>query len=130
LLGGHIDVLVSNLPVVLPVLKDGKVIPLAVTTAERSPLAPEIPTLAEAGVPGVDVTSWYGLLAPRATPRSVIEAIFVVTSEILASGDVQQKLEAQGLSVKIEPPDLFAERIRRETATWRELIRQRNITAN
>jgi tripartite-type tricarboxylate transporter receptor subunit TctC len=130
LLGGHIDVLVSNLPVVLPVLKDAKAVPLALTTAERTPLAPEIPTLSEVGVAGIDVTSWYGLLAPRATPTPVINAIFAVTSEILASGEVQKKLQAQGLSVKLEPPDMFADRIRRETAIWRELIRQRNITAN
>jgi tripartite-type tricarboxylate transporter receptor subunit TctC len=76
------------------------------------------------------VTSWYGLLAPRATPKLVIDAIFAVTSDILASREVQQKLEAQGLSVSIEPPEVFADRIRRETTTWRELIRQRNITAN
>jgi tripartite-type tricarboxylate transporter receptor subunit TctC len=130
LLGGHIDILVSNLPVVLPVIRESKVIALALTTAERTPLAPDIPTLAEAGVSGFDVTSWYGLLAPRATPEPVIHAIFAVTSETLASKDVRQKLEAQGLSVKIEPPDVFAARIRRETAIWRELIRQRNITAN
>jgi tripartite-type tricarboxylate transporter receptor subunit TctC len=63
-------------------------------------------------------------------PKPVIDAIFAVTSDILASREVQQKLEAQGLSVSIEPPEVFADRIRRETATWRELIRQRNITAN
>jgi len=130
LLGGHIDLLVSNLPVVLPVIKEGRVVPLAMTTAERSPLTPDVPTLAEAGVAGIDVTSWYGLLAPRATPRPVLEAIFAVTSDILKSPALQQKLEAQGLNVKIETPDVFAERIRRETAIWRELIRQRNITAN
>jgi tripartite-type tricarboxylate transporter receptor subunit TctC len=76
------------------------------------------------------VTSWYGLLAPRTTPKPVIDAIFTVTSDILASREVQEKLEPQGLSVSIEPPEVFADRIRRETATWRELIRQRNITAN
>ncbi len=130
LLGGHIDLLVSNLPVVLPVIRDGKVVPLAMTTAERSPLTPDIPTLAEAGVPGIDVTSWYGLLAPRATPQPVLDAIYAVTSDVLASPALQQKLDAQGLSVKIEPPDVFAQRIRRETAIWRELITQRNITAN
>ena len=130
LLGGHIGLLVSNLPVVLPVIKEGRVVPLAMTTAERSPLTPDVPTLAEAGVPGIDVTSWYGLLAPRATPQPVLDAIFAVTSDILKSPALQQKLEAQGLNVKIETPDVFAERIRRETAIWRELIRQRNITAN
>jgi tripartite-type tricarboxylate transporter receptor subunit TctC len=86
--------------------------------------------LAETGVQGIDVTSWYGLLAPRATPKPVLDAIFAVTSDILRSDDLQRKLAAQGLGVKIEPPDLFADRIRRETATWRDLIRQRNITAN
>lgn len=130
LLGGHIDILVSNLPVVLPVIKERAAIALALTTGERSPLAPDIPTLAETGVPGIDVTSWYGLLAPRATPKSILDAIFAVTSEILQSRDLQEKLAAQGLTVKIERPDIFADRIRSETAIWRDLIRQRNITAN
>jgi tripartite-type tricarboxylate transporter receptor subunit TctC len=130
LLGGHIDLLVSNLPVVLPVIKEGQVVALAMTTAERSPLLPDVPTLAEAGVAGIDVTSWYGLLAPRATPKAVLDAIFTLTRDILASPSVQQKLDAQGLSVKIEAPDVFAYRIRRETAIWRDLIRQRNISAN
>ena len=130
LLGGHIDLLVSNLPVVLPVIKEGQVVALAMTTAERSPLLPDVPTLAEAGVAGIDVTSWYGLLATRATPKAVLDAIFTLTRDILASPSVQQKLDAQGLSVKIEAPDVFADRIRRETAMWRDLIRQRNISAN
>ena len=130
LLGGHIDLLVSNLPVALPVIKDHRVVPLALTTAERSPLAPEIPTLGETGVGGIDVTSWYGLLAPHATPKPVLDAIFTVTRDILQSQDVEQKLQAEGLSVKIESFDKFADRIRRETAGWRDLIRQRNITAN
>jgi tripartite-type tricarboxylate transporter receptor subunit TctC len=130
LLGGHIDLLVSNVPVVLPVIKEGRVVALAMTTAERSPLLPDVPTLAEVGVPGIDVTSWYGLLAPRATPRPVVEAIFALTRDILQSQQVREKLDTQGLAVKIETPDAFAERIRRETAVWRDLIRQRNITAN
>jgi tripartite-type tricarboxylate transporter receptor subunit TctC len=130
LLGGHIDLLVSNVPVVLPVIKEGRVVALAMTTAERSPLLPDVPTFAEAGVPGIDVTSWYGLLAPRATPRPVVDAIFALTRDILESRQVREKLDAQGLAVKIETPDVFADRIRRETAVWRDLIRQRNITAN
>ena len=130
LLGGHIHLLVSNLPVVLPVVREGKVVPLAMTTAERNPLTPDVPTLVEAGVPGIDVTSWYGLLAPRATPAPVLDAIFAVTGDILRSAALRQKLEQQGLDIKIEAPDAFAARIRRETAMWRDLIRQRNISAN
>jgi tripartite-type tricarboxylate transporter receptor subunit TctC len=130
LLGGHIDVLASNLPVVLPVIREKQVVPLAMTTAERSSLAPDIPTLAEAGVPGIDVTSWYGLLAPAATPKPVIDALFAVTSDILNSQAVREKLEGQGLSLKIEGPALFGDRIRRETAVWKALIEQRGIKAN
>jgi tripartite-type tricarboxylate transporter receptor subunit TctC len=130
LLGGHIDILVSNLPVILPALKEKKAIPLALTSAERTPFAPDIPTLVEEGIPDIDVTSWYGLLAPRATPKTVLDAIFAVTNGILSSAEAQQKLKAQGLTVKIEAADLFADRIRRETAMWRDLIKDRNIKAN
>ena len=130
LLGGHIEVLVSNLPVALPVIKAGTVVPLALTTAERSPLVPDVPTLAEAGVPDIDVTSWYGLLAPRATPKPVLDAILAVTAEILNSAALREKLDAQGLAVKIEPTDIFGARIRRETAVWADIITKRNITAN
>jgi len=130
LLGGHIDILVSNLPVALPVIKAGTVVPLALTTAERSPLLPDVPTLGEAGVGDIDVTSWYGLLAPRATPQPVLDAIFTVTSEVLKSPALQEKLDAQGLAVTIEAPDVFAARIRRETAIWADIIVKRNIQAN
>jgi tripartite-type tricarboxylate transporter receptor subunit TctC len=130
LLGGHIDVLVSNLPVALPVIQSATVVPLALTTAERSPLVPDVPTLAEAGVSGIDVTSWYGLLAPRATPKPVLDAVFAVTAEVLRAKSLQEKLDAQGLAVKIEPADVFGARIRRETAIWAEIITASNITAN
>jgi tripartite-type tricarboxylate transporter receptor subunit TctC len=130
LLGGHIDILVSNLPVALPVIKSATVLPLALTTAERSPLLPDVPTLAEAGVGDIDVTSWYGLLAPRATPQPVLDAIFTVTAEVLKSTALQEKLDAQGLAVKIEAPDVFAARIRRETAIWADIITKQNISAN
>jgi tripartite-type tricarboxylate transporter receptor subunit TctC len=129
LLGGHIDVLVSNLPVALPVVKAATVVPLALTTAERSPRIPDVPTLAELGIGGIDVTSWYGLLAPRATPKPVLDAIFTVTSEVMSSAALHEKLDAQGLSVKIEGADTFGARIRRETAIWADIIRARNITA-
>ena len=105
-------------------------VPLAMTTAERSPLLPNVPTLADAGIAGIDVTSWYGLLAPRATPRPVTDAIFALSRDILETPDLREKLDAQGLTVKIETPDVFADRIRRETALWRDLIRQRNIRTN
>ncbi|HWK94648.1 MAG TPA: tripartite tricarboxylate transporter substrate-binding protein [Pseudolabrys sp.] len=127
LLGGHIDVLATNLPAVLGNINEKTVVPLAMTTAARSPQAPEVPTLAEAGVEGIDVTSWYGLLAPKAVPTSTIEALYTVTRDVLEQSAMKDKLQAQGLAVSIEPPQTLAARIERETAQWADIIKKRDI---
>lgn len=128
LLGDHIDVLATNLPAVLSAIKGKLAVPLAMTASQRSSLVPEVPTLAEAGVEGIDVTSWYGLLAPRAIQNDVRDAIFTVTKDILDTHALQEKLLDQGLNVMIEPPEQFAARIRRETAFWAEVIKSQHIT--
>jgi len=129
LLGDHIDLLATNLQAVLPAIQEKTVVALAMTTAHRTPLLPDVPTLGETGIEGIDVTSWYGLLAPRAIPADVRDAIFQVTRDVLMSPALQEKLKAQGLNVMIEAPDEFAARIRRETAMWAGVIRSHNITA-
>jgi tripartite-type tricarboxylate transporter receptor subunit TctC len=128
LLGGQIDVLASNLPSVLSAIQGKLVVPLAMTTAQRNPLLPDVPTLAEADVEGIDVTSWYGMLAPHGTPTDVRDAIFAVTRDILTTPSMQQKLTAQGLNVNIESPDELAARIQRETALWAGVIKKEHIT--
>ncbi len=128
LLGGQIDIVASNLPAVLSAVQGKLIVPLAMTTAQRSPLVPDVPTLAEAGVDGIDVTSWYGMLAPHGTPADVRDALFTVTRDILSAPAMQQKLSAQALSVTIETPDDFAARIRRETALWAGVIDKEHIT--
>jgi tripartite-type tricarboxylate transporter receptor subunit TctC len=128
LLGGHIDVLATNLPAALSAIKADTVIALAMTTAARSSLVPAVPTLAEAGIDGIDVTSWYGMLAPKAVPNDVRDALFTVTRDVLTTPALQERLLTQGLTVMIETPDVFGERIRRETALWAGVIKSRNIT--
>jgi tripartite-type tricarboxylate transporter receptor subunit TctC len=128
LLGDHIDILTTNLPAVLQAVQSKLVVPLAMTTAKRSPLLPDVPTLSEAGLGDFDITSWYGMLAPHAITVQVRDAIFAVTSEILATPRLQDKLSAQGLSVTLEPPDVFAARIKRETALWASVITTQHIT--
>jgi tripartite-type tricarboxylate transporter receptor subunit TctC len=128
LLGGRIQLLSSNLPVVLPGLREGRLQALAVTTAQRVPQLPEVPTLAESGFPDIDVSSWYGLLVPRATPAATVGAIAEVTLAVLRAPETQRALEAQGLDIIGEAPAPFAARIRRETALWAEVIRARGIT--
>jgi tripartite-type tricarboxylate transporter receptor subunit TctC len=125
---GQIDVLASNLPSVLSAIQGKLVVPLAMTTAQRNPLLPDVPTLAEADVEGIDVTSWYGMLAPHGTPTDVRDAIFAVTRDILTTPSMQQKLTAQGLNVTIESPDELAARIQRETALWAGVIKKEYIT--
>lgn len=126
-LGDHIDVLATNLPAALSAIKGNLVIPLAMTTAQRSPLVPQVPTLEESGVSGIDVTSWYGMLAPRALQNDVRDAIYAVTRDILEAPDLRSKLLAQGLSVTIETPEQLGDRIRRETALWAGVIKSRHI---
>ena len=128
LLGGQIDVVASNLPSVLSAVQGKLIVPLAMTTAQRSPLVPDVPTLAEAGVAGIDVTSWYGMLAPHGTPSEIRDAIFTVTRDVLSTPAMQDKLTAQGLSVTIETPDELAARIKRETALWADVIHKEHIT--
>ena len=129
LLGGHLDILSTNLTAVIAEVQAKTLVPLAMTTAQRSPVLPDVPTLAEAGVPGIDITSWYGLLAPKAISDDIRDAIYTVTKDVLEQPEIRGKLLAQALTVEIEAPDTFAARMRRETAMWADVINKRNITS-
>lgn len=128
LLGDHIDILSTNVPAALSAIKAKLVVPLAMTTAQRSPLLPDVPTLAESGIAGIDVTSWYGMLAPKGVPTDVRDAIYTVTKSVLEQPAMQERLAAQGLTVQTETPDAFGTRIKRETEMWAKVIKARNIT--
>jgi len=128
LLSGQIQLLASNLPVALPVVRGGRAHAIAMTTAARSAALPDVPTLAESGFPGMDITSWYGLLVPRATPPAVVAALAETTEAILRAPETLATLTAQGLDIVCEPPAVFAARLRSETAMWAAVIRQHRIT--
>jgi tripartite-type tricarboxylate transporter receptor subunit TctC len=129
LLGGQLDLLLTNLPATQAAIRAGQVRAIALTTARRAPSDPEIPTLEEAGVPGFDITSWYGLLVPRATPAPVVAAIHAAVAEVLGAPAMRAALAAQGLTVADESQPEFAARIVRETAMWAAVIRERGIQA-
>ncbi len=128
LLGGTIPMMFSNLPTALPHIKTGKLVALAVTDSTRTPTAPEIPTMAEAGVPGIVVPSWYGLLAPAGTPADVVDQLARDAQDILAQPAVREQLKAQGLSEWNLKTDAFGAHIRDETARWSKVIKARGIT--
>ena len=129
-LGGSVPLMLSNLPATLPYIRSGKLVALGVTDATRTSVAPDIPTLAEQGVSGVVVTSWYGLLAPSGTPPEVLAQLAKDAAEILTRPAVRELLQAQGLTPATQTPDEFAAHLREETLTWRRVIQSRHIEAD
>jgi tripartite-type tricarboxylate transporter receptor subunit TctC len=128
-LGGTVPLMFSNLPATLGHIKSGKLLALGLTDSVRSAVAPEIPTLAEQGVSGVVVTSWYGVLAPAGTPAAVAEQMAKDAADILAQPVVRDQLRAQGLSDATQKPTEFAAHIKAETQTWARIIKARGIVA-
>ncbi len=128
-LGGQIEVLFHNAPVLLPHLKSGGLRGIAITSARRSPSVPELPTMAEAGVPGFEITAWFGFMAPRGTPQAIIEKIHADVARIVASPDVRERILAQASEPVGNSPEEYAAFINEEISKWRALIKQANVTA-
>ncbi len=129
LLGNHIAIMFDNMPSAIGHVKAGKLRPLAVTTAKRSPALPDVPTIAEAGVPGYEATSWFGLLAPAKTPAPVVAKLNAAILKALADPDVKKKLQEQGAEPLGETPAQFAAFIESETVKWGKIVKQSGATA-
>jgi len=129
LLGGQISMMFGSAPTLMPQVKAGKLRALAVTTAQRTPAAPELPTLVESGLKSLDVPSWYGALVPAKTPRDIASQIQKEIAAILNEAEVKKLLEGQGLYPVGNRPDEFAAQIKRETAVWARVIREAGIKA-
>ena len=123
LLGGQISVMFDNMPSAIPHVKGGKLRALAVTTAKRSPALPDVPTIAEAGVPGYEATSWFGLLAPAGTPAPIVAKLNASILKALADPEVKKKLAEQGAEPFGEKPEQFAAFIQAETAKWGKVVK-------
>ena len=123
LLAGDVAFMFDNLASATPLVKAGKLKALAVTTAERSRLAPDLPTMAEAGVPGFDISTWYGLLAPAGTPKDVIARWNADVTRILNAPDVRERLAAQGAEAAPTTPEAFAAFIRREMTKYARIVK-------
>lgn len=127
LAGGQIQVVIDNIPPYLPQVQAGKIRALAITTAKRSPAAPNLPTMQEAGVAGYEAGSWFGLLAPAGTPKDIVQKLSMETRRILELPDVKERLSGQGAEPAGNTPEEFAAFIRSEQAKWRKVIQQANI---
>jgi tripartite-type tricarboxylate transporter receptor subunit TctC len=123
LVGGQLHLASLGIPSVWPHVQSGRVRVLAVTSTSRSPLLPAVPTVAESGLPGYDVSSWYGLYAPAGTPDAVIGRLNSEIRAAMKSPDVSERLSSQGAQAAPTSPEEFGRITRAEIARWGKVVR-------
>ena len=128
LLGGHITMMFDNLPSALPVIKEGKLRALGVTSLKRSASAPDIPTLAEQGLSGFQADSWFAIFAPATTPKDVVAKLNTELNRIFTLPDVQAKLKNLGLDPVLGTPDALASFQKAEIAKWAKVVKDSGTT--
>jgi tripartite-type tricarboxylate transporter receptor subunit TctC len=128
-LSGQVQLYFATLPAALPHVKSGKLAAVAVTSARRSPALPDLPTVAESGVPGYEASTWYGVLAPARTPAGAIERLHGDIVRILAQPEFRERLQAQGFDLVGSSPEEFRAAIRSEIAKWSKVVRDAGIRA-
>ena len=127
LLGQQVQMTFLDLPVILPQIKAGNLRPIALGARSRSPLAPDVPTTAEVGMPDVLAENWYGMVAPAGTPRPIVEKLNRVTTEAMADPAVKQKLADQGLTLVPQTPEQFRDYIASESVKWAKVIKDAGV---
>jgi tripartite-type tricarboxylate transporter receptor subunit TctC len=129
LLSGQVQIMFDNLPSVLQLIRAGKLRALAVTTAQRAPQLPDVPTIAESGLPGFNTSAWFALLAPKATPEPIRAELERATIAALAAADTRARLRDAGVDVAADGAAALQKRITDETAMWRDVISKAGIKA-
>ena len=124
LLGNQIAIMFDNLPSVIPHVRSGKLRAIAISTAKRSHELPDVPTIAEAGVPGYEAMSWFGLFAPAATPKPVLDKLSGALAKVLANPEVKKKIVDQGGDPVSETPAQFATFIQSESVKWGKVVKE------
>jgi tripartite-type tricarboxylate transporter receptor subunit TctC len=123
LLGGRISLIFSSAPPALPHVASGKLRALAVTSARRSSVSPDLPTVSESGLPGFEVINWYGVLAPARTPKSIVDKLNAEITRITNMPDVKERLSTVGIEALSSTPAQFAAFIKEETAKWAKVVK-------
>jgi tripartite-type tricarboxylate transporter receptor subunit TctC len=129
-LGGHVPFIFDVILTTMPHIRSGRLRPLAVTGAQRSPLLPDVPTVAEQGFPGYDAVGWNGLYVPARTPQAVVEQLNREVNVVLAQPELRDRVTSLGASVVGGTSDQFAQFMRGEAAKWGKLIRDNRIAAD
>ena len=130
-MGGQIATSVGNLPGgLLSAVRSGRVRALGITTAKRSPQVPDVPTFAEQGVPGYDVSSWYGICTQAAVPKRILAKLNADLNKVLNSPDLRQRMEDQGIEVTPSTPEQFLAHVKAETARWTKVVREAGLVGD
>ena len=127
LVGGQLTFMLENIPGTLPFVKSGRLRVLAVTDSKRSPLLPEVPTLAESGIKNYELVGWNGLFAPRATPQQIVDKLHAETARLLAQPDVKERLAILGAEGVGDTPEHFRTFIHTEIVKWAKVVKAAGI---
>ena len=130
LLGGQTQLMFSTMPPALPHVKSGRLRALGMTGAKRSPLVPELPTIAESGLPGYEITQWWGLLGPPGMPAAIVTRLNAEVNAILQQPDVKERFASEGADTAPNTPDWFATYMKIEVAKWAKVVRASGATAD
>jgi tripartite-type tricarboxylate transporter receptor subunit TctC len=122
LISGRVQMMFSNLLTSMPHVRAGKLRGIAISTAKRSPQSPDLPTVAESGVPGFDVTPWYGGLGPAGLPNAIITRLHDEIADIVRAPDMRERFVAQGVDLASSTPEQFAALIKSEVPKWRKIV--------
>jgi tripartite-type tricarboxylate transporter receptor subunit TctC len=130
LMGGQVQCMIANIAAAMPVIRSGKVTALGSTGAKRSPIAPDLPTIAESGVKGWEVTGWFGLVAPKGVPRDVLAKMHGAMVKVLKLPDTTERLGREGLEVVASTPNEFAAYLESEAKKWAKVVQLAGVKAN
>jgi tripartite-type tricarboxylate transporter receptor subunit TctC len=128
-IGGQIPIMFGNLPVALPHVRSGRVVALATTTAKRSPLAPEIPTMSEGGIKDFEMATWYGMLAPAGTPPELVAKIQRDSARVLSDPETRERLTKMGVDLILNTPEEFRTYLNSEIARYTNIIKANGLKA-
>ncbi len=129
-LSGRIQLVVIGVPIAAPHIKAGRLRALGIVAPQRSPILPDVPTVAEAGLPNFEVTTWYGVLAPAGTPRPIINRLNAELVRAMHAPEMKERLASIGTDPKTSTPEEFADYIRQEIAKWGKVIREAGLKAD
>ena len=127
LVGGQVQMMFAGISTALPHIRAGKLVPIAIASPRRSAQLPDVPTVAESGIPGFDVTSWYGIVVRSGTPPAVVKKLHADMAEALGAPDVKEKLAALGLDPSGNTPEEFQRLIAAESRKWSDIVRKADI---